>query len=126
MDLNGLGIILGSILHVAVPLLYATLGETITERAGIINLSLDGSIMLAAMAGFAGAYLTGSLWIGFALAIVAGAAAALIVAVAHRAYRDLSAAQLTAFLGDNPVLTDVKGIYSPEEVKQAGIRLWRL
>lgn len=53
-------------------------------------------------------------------------AAAIIVAVAHKEYRSLPITQLKELLGENPVLTDVKGIYNPDEVKQAGMRLWRL
>ena len=41
-----------SILLASAPLIFATLGEAITEKAGVINLSLDGSIVLSAMAGF--------------------------------------------------------------------------
>ena len=52
--------ILGSILANATPLLIASIGETITERVGVINLSLDGSIQLAAMLAFVTAYTTGS------------------------------------------------------------------
>jgi len=47
---------LGSIIGTATPLVIAALGETITERAGIVNLSLDGSLALAAVLGFAAAW----------------------------------------------------------------------
>lgn len=47
---------LGSIIGTATPLVIAALGETITERAGVVNLSLDGSLALAAVLGFAGAW----------------------------------------------------------------------
>jgi UDP-N-acetyl-D-galactosamine dehydrogenase len=53
-------------------------------------------------------------------------AAALVVAVAHKAYRALSVIQLSALMSENPVLTDVKCIYPQDDVKRAGIRLWRL
>jgi UDP-N-acetyl-D-galactosamine dehydrogenase len=53
-------------------------------------------------------------------------AAALVVAVAHKEYRALSVIQLSALMSENPVLTDVKCIYPQDDVKQAGIRLWRL
>ena len=48
-----LALIIASILSAGAPLVLATLGETLTERAGVINLSLDGTILLAAMAAFA-------------------------------------------------------------------------
>jgi UDP-N-acetyl-D-glucosamine/UDP-N-acetyl-D-galactosamine dehydrogenase len=53
-------------------------------------------------------------------------AAAVIVAVAHQKYRELSVPQLRALAGENPVLADVKGLYGQAEVMEAGIRLWRL
>jgi simple sugar transport system permease protein len=64
------------------PLVFAAVGETLCEKAGIINLSLDGSMMLSAMAGFAVTYLTGDLTLGFLAAIAVGMLVALIVAVA--------------------------------------------
>ena len=72
----------GTVIAGAAPLIYATIGETITEKAGVVNLSLDGSLLLSAMAGFAGAYLTDSVIIGFVLAALASALVALIIAYA--------------------------------------------
>ena len=53
-------------------------------------------------------------------------AAAVIVAVAHREYRSLPVSKLRSLMGENPLLIDIKGIYDRDEVRQAGIRLWRL
>jgi UDP-N-acetyl-D-galactosamine dehydrogenase len=53
-------------------------------------------------------------------------AAAVIVAVAHKEYRQLKVGQLAPLMGTNPTLVDVKCIYPQEEVRQAGMRLWRL
>lgn len=74
--------VLASIVAAAAPLVYATTGETISERAGVINLSVEGSMMLAAMAGFATAVTSGSVPAGFAVAAAVGAAVALVVAAA--------------------------------------------
>lgn len=76
-----LTILLAGVVAGAAPILLATLGETITEKAGIINLSLDGTILLGAMTAFAIAYETKSLFIGFAGAAVVGAVIAAIVAI---------------------------------------------
>lgn len=70
------------ILASAPPLLFAVIGETLTEKAGVINLSLDGSLLLSAMAAFVMAYKTGSLALGFAAGALVGALVALIVAMA--------------------------------------------
>ena len=72
----------GTVIAGAAPLIYATIGETITEKAGVVNLSLDGSLLLSAMAGFAGAYLSGSVIVGFLLAAAVSALVALIIAYA--------------------------------------------
>lgn len=64
----------------AAPILLATLGETLTEKSGIINLSLDGTILLSAMAAFAVALNTGSTPAGFAAGGCVGAAVAAVVA----------------------------------------------
>jgi ABC-type uncharacterized transport system permease subunit len=71
---------LAGVLAAAAPVLFAVIGETITERAGIINLSLNGSILLSAMGGFTVAYLSGSLLLGFLAGMLIGALVAFIVA----------------------------------------------
>ena len=53
-------------------------------------------------------------------------AAAVVLAVAHREYREMGIGQLHKLMGDSPTLIDVKCVYSRDEVHQAGIRLWRL
>jgi ABC-type uncharacterized transport system permease subunit len=100
---------LASIIAAASPLVIAAVGETITERAGIINLSLEGSLMLSAMTGFAAAQATGSVTVGFLAAALVGAAVALIVAVADIRLRlnqiavgfvlAITCAELSTFLG---------------------------
>ena len=71
---------LASIVAAATPLVYAVVGETIGEKAGVVNLSLEGSIMLSAMTGFGAAYGTKNLLVGFLAAMAVGIAFALIVA----------------------------------------------
>jgi general nucleoside transport system permease protein len=71
---------LAGVLAAAAPVLFAVIGETITERAGIINLSLNGTILLSAMGGFAVSYVSGSLWLGFLAGMLIGALVAFIVA----------------------------------------------
>jgi ABC-type uncharacterized transport system permease subunit len=80
MDTNSLLIGLAGVLAAAAPVLFAVLGETITERAGIINLSMNGSILLSAMGGFTVAYRTNSLILGFLAGMAIGMLMAFIVA----------------------------------------------
>jgi len=53
-------------------------------------------------------------------------AAAVIVAVAHVCYREMSVAALAGMMGRNPVLIDVKCIYDRTALEESGIRVWRL
>ncbi len=71
-----------AIIAAATPLIFASIGETLTEKSGVVNLSLDGSMLLSAMAGFAVAFTTGSVTLGFLGAAAVSAAVALIVAIA--------------------------------------------
>lgn len=74
-------ILIAGVIAAGAPIVFAALGETITEKAGIINLSLDGSILLSAMSAFAVAYETGSVWAGFMAGALVGGMVASIVAV---------------------------------------------
>jgi len=77
-DLN-LTILLASVIAGAAPIVLASLGETLSEKAGVINLSLDGSILLSAMVAFAAAYQSHSLVLGFLAGSIAGALVAALV-----------------------------------------------
>jgi simple sugar transport system permease protein len=70
---------LASILAGAAPIVLAALGETVTEKAGVVNLSLDGSILLSAMVAFAVAYKSGSLPMAFTAGALIGALVAATV-----------------------------------------------
>ena len=72
---------LSSVLAASSPIVFAGLGETLSERAGVINLSVEGTMMLGAMTGFAVAKTTGSLVWGFLAAMLVGMLMALIVAI---------------------------------------------
>jgi simple sugar transport system permease protein len=70
---------LADIVRNAAPLLIASQGELLTERAGVVNLSLDGTILLAAMAAFAVSYDSESLGLGILAAMLIGTMIALVV-----------------------------------------------
>ena len=56
--------LLGATLRIATPILFGALGETIIERAGILNLGIEGTMLLSAFSGFVAAQITGSLFVG--------------------------------------------------------------
>jgi general nucleoside transport system permease protein len=68
------------IMAAATPLLIAAIGETVAERSGVLNLGVEGMMVMGAVAGFGGAYITGNAWIGIPCAIIAGMAMALLFA----------------------------------------------
>lgn len=73
--------ILVATLRAATPLMLAGFGELVTERSGVLNLGVEGMMLVGAVFGFIGAVSTGSLLAGFLLAMVAGAALALVFGV---------------------------------------------
>jgi general nucleoside transport system permease protein len=64
--------VLASTLRIATPLLLAALGELVTERAGVMNLGVEGTMLIGAFAGFYVGYSSGSLGLGYIAALVAG------------------------------------------------------
>ncbi|GAB4559487.1 MAG: ABC transporter permease [Anaerolineae bacterium] len=100
MSLAMLASILAVTIRAGTSLLYATIGEILTERAGILNLGLEGIMLMGAMSAFAAAYHTGSLLAGVATAMIVGALLALIHAfltVTLRADQTVSGLSLTIF-----------------------------
>ncbi len=82
MDTDFLVQTLSSIVAASTPVVLASIGETVSEKSGVINLSLDGSIALSAMTGFAVTFTTGSVALGLLAAMAVGALVALIIAFA--------------------------------------------
>jgi len=100
MDIALIVSILTITIRAGTSLLYATVGEIITERAGILNLGVEGMMIMGAVSAFAAAFHTGSAWIGVAVAIAVGGCLALIHAVLTitlRADQTVSGLALTIF-----------------------------
>jgi simple sugar transport system permease protein len=64
--------LLKTALALATPLLLAALGEIVSERAGVLNIGVEGLMLIGALAGVAGCFLTGSPWFGLLLAVAVG------------------------------------------------------
>jgi general nucleoside transport system permease protein len=95
-----LGVLTSSILS-GTSLLYATLGELVGERAGIVNLGLEGVMLIGASVGFAAASLTGDPYLGLLFAALAGTAANMLfgyVVIGRRA-NQLAAGLTLMFFG---------------------------
>jgi simple sugar transport system permease protein len=95
-----LGVLAGAILS-GTSLLYAALGETIGERAGIVNLGLEGILLIGASVGFAVTAATGSAWWGLLAAAAAGGLSNLLFGwlVVSRKANQLASGLAMMFLG---------------------------
>ena len=72
--------ILASGIRLATPYLYAAIGETFGQRSGVLNLGVEGQMLLGAFAAFYVALTTGSLWLGVLAALIVGALMGLAMA----------------------------------------------
>ena len=84
--------ILGGAIRVGTPLLWVSLGETVTEKAGRINLGLEGTLLMGAMTAYAVALSSGNPWLG----IVAAALVGTVFGVLHGALCSLPRVNDTA------------------------------
>jgi ABC-type uncharacterized transport system permease subunit len=112
---------LASIFATAAPVIFAAIGETFSERAGVINLSVNGTILLSAMGSFAVVVETQSLALGFLAGALIGALIALVVAFSSISLKQSQVAvgfvlamtcrDLAYFLGES--YTDKVGLLVP-------------
>ena len=70
--------ILLTIITASTPLLLAAIGELVVERSGVLNLGIEGMMVMGAVCGFAAAHVTGSAWLGVLAATFAGIATSLL------------------------------------------------
>jgi len=70
-----------SVLAASTPLLLAATGELVTERSGVLNLGVEGMMIVGAACGFGGAWLSGSIIIGAICGMIAGMLMSLIFAL---------------------------------------------
>jgi ABC-type uncharacterized transport system permease subunit len=72
--------ILASGIRLATPYLYAAIGEAFGQRSGVLNLGVEGQMLMGAFAAFYVALTTGNLWLGLLAAVIVGAAMGLAMA----------------------------------------------
>lgn len=81
VDLVVLGSVVAAILTASTPLLFAALGEVVTEKSGVLNLGVEGMMLVGAVCGFAATVASGSVVVGVIAAAAAGAAMAFLFGV---------------------------------------------
>ncbi len=87
-------------IRLATPYLYASIGEMFAQRSGVLNLGVDGIMLVGAFAAFYATLMTGSLWLGVAAAMVAGLAMGLlmsVISVSLKAEQGISGIGLSLF-----------------------------
>lgn len=92
--------LLAATLAMGTSLTYATLGEVFTEKSGVLNLGVEGTMLMGALSGFAVTYFTNSLFLGIFIAILAGALFSLIhafITITLRANQVVSGLAITMF-----------------------------
>jgi simple sugar transport system permease protein len=72
--------LIGAMMRMATPIIFATLGEILSERAGVLNLGIEGIMLMGAMTGFLVTFSTGSIWLGVLAAAGVGMLLALLMA----------------------------------------------
>lgn len=100
MDQAVLIAIIATAVTAGTPILFAALGEILVERSGVLNLGVEGMMLVGAVTGFMAAFKTGNPWLGFGAAMLAGGGVALIHAfltVTLRANQVVSGLALTIF-----------------------------
>jgi simple sugar transport system permease protein len=123
MDQSALLAVLLTIVTASTPLLLAALGELVTERAGVLNLGVEGMMVMGAVAGFAVALTTGSPYLG----IVAAAAAGALLAVPFGFLTlNLVANQVATGLALTLLGLGLSGLIGERFVGQPGVRLSKL
>jgi general nucleoside transport system permease protein len=80
MSINLLAL-LGAMLTIATPLVWAAVGELIVEKTGVLNLGIEGTMYVGAFVGFLVGLRTGSPWLGLLAAVLAGVLAGLVMAL---------------------------------------------
>ena len=72
--------LIGATMRMSTPIIFATLGEIITERSGVLNLGIEGTMLMGAMTGFLVTFNSGSLWAGVVAAALVGMILSLLMA----------------------------------------------
>jgi general nucleoside transport system permease protein len=108
------------VLAALTPFLLAALGELVVERSGVLNLGVEGMMIMGAVAGFGGAFLTQNPFVGIITSILAGMAMALLFAV-------LSLSLVTNQVASGLALTllglGLSGLIGESFVGQPGVKL---
>jgi len=80
LDIAFISGLIGATMRMATPIIFATLGEILAERSGVLNLGIEGIMLMGAMTGFLITYTSGSIWAGVLAAALVGMLLGLLMA----------------------------------------------
>jgi general nucleoside transport system permease protein len=121
--MSGLEAVILTIITAATPLLLAALGELVSERSGVLNLGVEGMMVMGAVCGFGAAFVTGSPLLGALAAIAAGMGMALLFAVLTLT---LVANQVATGLALTLLGLGLSGLIGEVFVGQPGVKLAKI
>lgn len=107
MDSDAIVALLHATIRLSTPLLFAAIGGLFSERSGVINIALEGKMLLGALIGFMIAYSTGNPWLGLLGAMVAGALVGLLFAYVTVT---LGADQIVTAVAINLIMVGLTGV----------------
>lgn len=109
--------VIGAALSLGTPLIISAAGETVSERAGVLNIGLEGTMLAAAFAGFYASYATGNPWAGVAAGVVVGV---IVVCLSAALVVGMAADQVVVGTGINLLCMGVTGGLFVELFGQTG------
>jgi len=121
--MGGLEPVILTIVTAATPLLLAALGELVVERSGVLNLGVEGMMVMGAVCGFGAGYLTGSPGLGILAGIAAGVGLSVLFAFLTLT---LVANQVATGLALTLLGLGLSGLIGESLVGQPGARLAKL
>ena len=74
---------LHSVIRLSTPLLFATMAALISDRAGVLNIGIEGTMLFSALMGVVGSAYLGNVWLGVGVAILAGIAFSALISFFH-------------------------------------------
>jgi simple sugar transport system permease protein len=80
LDVAFISGLIGAMMRMATPIIFATLGEILAERSGVLNLGIEGIMLMGAMTGFLVTFNSGSIWAGVLAAAMVGMLLGLLMA----------------------------------------------
>jgi general nucleoside transport system permease protein len=119
-------LIVASMLRLGTPIVFASLGETFSQRAGVINIGIEGVMLSSCCVAATASYVTGSVLAGFVGAVIGGIGVMAVTAVLVLRYR---ADQIVVGVGINLAalgVTTIAAKQKPELNNVDALRVWRI